>query len=81
MPQKIEGVAVVDATTVAVANDNDFDIGEINAAGQNVGEGRRSLLLIVRTPPIPGLAADAAMPLPAATPIEEATPVAAVPRR
>lgn len=72
MPGKIEGIAVVDATTVAVANDNDFDIGDFDADGRNAGEGKTSQILVVQTPPIPGLGD--AMGTPAATP--EASPAA-----
>ena len=50
MPDKIEGVAVVDDATVAVANDNDFDVGELDAAGRNVGEGHTSQLLLIEAP-------------------------------
>ncbi len=74
MPGKIEGVAVIDATTVAVANDNDFDIGDIGADGCNAGEGKKSQILIVQTPPIPGAAV--AEP---ATPVADASPVASAP--
>jgi hypothetical protein len=49
MPDKIEGVAVVDGETVAVINDNDFDIGEFDEAGQHVGEGKQSQLLVIET--------------------------------
>jgi hypothetical protein len=28
MPDKIQGIAIIDATTVAAANDNDCDIGK-----------------------------------------------------
>ncbi|GIW09189.1 MAG: hypothetical protein KatS3mg061_0246 [Dehalococcoidia bacterium] len=48
MPGKIEGVAVVDAQTLAIANDNDFDIGEFDAAGNNQGKGVKSQVLLVR---------------------------------
>jgi hypothetical protein len=69
-PGKIEGVAVVDATTVAIANDNDFDIGDIGADGRNVGKGTKSEILLVHTPPIPGVAA---------TPEAEGSPAAGTP--
>ena len=35
MPAKIEGIAVVDANTLAFANDNDFDLGGFDSAGNN----------------------------------------------
>lgn len=50
MPDKIEGVTVVDDQTIAVANDNDFDIGAFDEAGRNVGEGKQSHLLLIQTP-------------------------------
>jgi hypothetical protein len=50
MPDKIEGVAVVDDETVAVSNDNDFDIGEFDESGRNMGEGKKSELLVIHTP-------------------------------
>jgi plastocyanin len=74
MPGKIEGVAVIDATTVAIANDNDFDVGDIGADGRNAGDGKKSQILIVQTTPIPGAAT--AEP---ATPVANASPVASAP--
>jgi hypothetical protein len=56
VPGKIEGVTVLDATTIAIANDNDFDIGEIDASGQNQGKGTKSELLMIQVPAIPGFA-------------------------
>ena len=50
MPEKIEGIAIIDASTVAVANDNDFDIGDIDQFGNNVGAGLKSQILMVRLP-------------------------------
>jgi Esterase-like activity of phytase len=47
MPSKLEGVAIVNLTTLAVANDNDFDIGKIDGKGQNVGKGEKSQLLTI----------------------------------
>lgn len=47
MPGKIEGVALIDRQTIAVANDNDFDIGKPDAAGKNVGANAKCQLLIV----------------------------------
>jgi hypothetical protein len=51
IPEKIEGIAVLDRHTLAIANDNDFDIGEF-PAGKNVGKGTKSQLfyIAVRTP-------------------------------
>jgi hypothetical protein len=50
MPDKIEGVAIVDRSTVAVANDNDFDVGNFDRAGNNVGQGLQSKILFVSLP-------------------------------
>jgi hypothetical protein len=46
IPQKIEGVAVLDANTLAISNDNDSDIGNFDAAGNNVGTGVKSHILV-----------------------------------
>jgi hypothetical protein len=50
MPRKIEGIAVIDARTIAVANDNDndFDIGTFDAAGNNRGRGIKNLIQVIR---------------------------------
>ena len=55
MPDKIEGVAVVDAKTIAVINDNDFNLGEFDAEGNNSNTpGIKShLLLIELAEPLP----------------------------
>ena len=54
VPDKIEGIAIVDRTTVAIANDNDFDIGNFDRDGNNVGQGLKSHLLMVTLPrPLP----------------------------
>jgi hypothetical protein len=44
----IEGIAIVDATTLAIANDNNSDIGDFDAAGNNVGKGVPGRILYVR---------------------------------
>ena len=48
MPGKIEGVTLIDAQTIAVANDNDFDLGTFDSAGNNHGTGSRSVICVVR---------------------------------
>jgi hypothetical protein len=54
VPEKIEGVAILDPVTVAVANDNDFDLGEADQDGNNVGNGRTSQILTIALPrPLP----------------------------
>lgn len=47
MPDKVEGVALVDCTRLAVANDNDFDIGTFDQTGNNVGAGVKSRILLI----------------------------------
>ena len=49
MPEKIEGVALLDCNTIAVANDNDFDSEEsqYDTAGNNIGKGKKSQILII----------------------------------
>ena len=50
MPEKIEGVAVLDCNTIAVVNDNDFDSEEskYDEHGNNIGKGKKSQLLLIR---------------------------------
>ena len=49
MLEKIEGVTLLDRNTIAVANDNDFDSEEsqYDAAGNNIGKGKKSQILII----------------------------------
>jgi len=49
MPEKIEGIALLDQNTIAVANDNDFDSEEskYDAEGNNVGKGKKSQILVI----------------------------------
>jgi hypothetical protein len=47
IPGKIEGIAILDGHTLAVANDNDFDVGTIDKAGDNVGKGVRCRLFVI----------------------------------
>jgi hypothetical protein len=49
VPGKIEGVALIDRSTIAVANDNDFDTEEnrYDADGNNLGQGKKSRILII----------------------------------
>ena len=53
MPDKIEGVAVIDEVTVAVINDNDFAIGEFDEEGEHHGTGAVSQLMLIETPRLP----------------------------
>jgi hypothetical protein len=49
MPEKIEGIAVIDRNTIAVANDNDFDSEEskYDEEGNNFGKGKVSKILVL----------------------------------
>lgn len=47
MPDKIEGVSIIDRSTIAVINDNDFDIGDFDAAGNNVGKAAKTTVLTI----------------------------------
>jgi hypothetical protein len=49
MPEKIEGVALIDRNTIAVSNDNDFDSEEskYDSEGNNLGKGKRTQILII----------------------------------
>ena len=49
MPEKIEGIALLDRNTIAVANDNDFDSEEskYDAEGNNIGKGKKSQILVI----------------------------------
>jgi hypothetical protein len=49
MPEKIEGIALLDRNTIAIANDNDFDSeeGKTDGEGNNVGKGKKSQILII----------------------------------
>jgi Esterase-like activity of phytase len=49
MPDKIEGIALLDQNTIAVANDNDFDSedSKYDAEGNNVGKGKISQILVI----------------------------------
>ena len=49
MPDKIEGIAVIDQHTIAVSNDNDFDSEEskYDEQGNNIGKGKVSKVLII----------------------------------
>lgn len=48
-PQKIEGIAVLDGTTIGVVNDNDFGVGDFTGIGCELKDtGFKSQLLIVK---------------------------------
>jgi len=51
IPQKLEGLAVIDGQTIAVANDNDFGIGSFNKVGNSCtlnDTGRKSQIIVIR---------------------------------
>ncbi|WP_433242708.1 esterase-like activity of phytase family protein [Streptosporangium sp. CA-135522] len=50
LPGKIEGVAVIDPRTIAVANDNDFGLGSFGADGRLIDSGVTSRILTIRLP-------------------------------
>jgi len=50
VPGKVEGVAVIDDNTIAIANDNDFQITEVGPDGKNIPTGTPSELLIINIP-------------------------------
>jgi hypothetical protein len=47
MPDKIEGIAVINRNTIAVINDNDFDIGDIDSEGNNIARNSKSQILYI----------------------------------
>jgi hypothetical protein len=56
MPEKIEGIALLDRHTIAVANDNDFDSedGKCDAEGNAIGKGKKTQILVISlTKPLP----------------------------
>jgi len=61
VPEKIEGIALLDAHTLAISNDNDFDSEEskYDSDGNNLGKGKKSQILLISL--------DKPLPLPKAT--------------
>lgn len=49
MPEKIEGIALLDRHTIAVANDNDFDSedSKYDAEGNDIGKGKKTQILVI----------------------------------
>jgi hypothetical protein len=49
MPEKIEGIALLDRHTIAVVNDDDFDSedGKCDAEGNAIGKGKRTQVLVI----------------------------------
>ncbi len=52
VPDKIEGIAVLDPTTIAIANDNDFDVNAYDADGNTIPTGKASQIIVIRVPEI-----------------------------
>jgi hypothetical protein len=50
MPEKVEGVTIVNSTTIAIANDNDFDVGSVDANGNNVGKNKKCRIIVLNVP-------------------------------
>ncbi|GAA4188645.1 esterase-like activity of phytase family protein [Microbispora amethystogenes] len=50
LPGKIEGLAVLDPHTIALANDNDFGLGDFGPDGRLVDSGVPNRLVVVRLP-------------------------------
>jgi hypothetical protein len=49
-PDKFEGLALVDPTTIAVVNDNDFGVSAIDSRGRVVRSGAMPRLVVIRVP-------------------------------
>jgi 3-phytase len=49
-PDKFEGLALVDPTTIAVVNDNDFGVTAIDTKGNVVKSGAMPRLVVIRVP-------------------------------
>lgn len=47
LPKKLEGVAVLDKNTIVISNDNDFQVGEFDADGNNKSEGAKTQLVVI----------------------------------
>jgi LPXTG-motif cell wall-anchored protein len=48
MPKKVEGIAMINLTTLAVINDNDFGVGKVDpATGDLIGSGLEAQLLVI----------------------------------
>jgi hypothetical protein len=54
VPDKVEGLVVLDQTVLAIVSDNDFDIGKFDENGNNVGEGVKTKIVVIGLPkPLP----------------------------
>jgi hypothetical protein len=50
VPDKLEGLAILDGSTIVVANDNDFDVNKFDNKGVNQGKGDKSHIVTVSLP-------------------------------
>jgi hypothetical protein len=50
VPGKLEGLAILDPSTIVVANDNDFDVWKFDKNGANVGHGDKSQVVTIALP-------------------------------
>ena len=50
IPDKVEGLAVLNRTTVAIIGDNDFDVGTFDEHGNNVGPGVKTKIMVIGLP-------------------------------
>jgi hypothetical protein len=50
MPEKIEGLTVVNPTTIAIGNDNDFGFDKFDESGRAVNNNLKNQLMILRLP-------------------------------
>lgn len=50
MPEKIEGLTVVNPTTIAIGNDNDFGFDKFDGSGRAVNNNLKNQLMILRLP-------------------------------
>lgn len=48
VPDKIEGMTLLDNETLVIANDNDFGIGDFDAEGNNISTGVPSQILFIK---------------------------------
>lgn len=47
LPKKLEGIAVLDQNTIAISNDNDFQVGDFGADGNNASAGAKTQLVVI----------------------------------
>lgn len=47
LPKKLEGVVILDQNTIAISNDNDFQVGDFGTDGNNVSAGAKSQIIVI----------------------------------